>query len=134
MVPAINDDSVTLFLQHGAKINYCAMYLTARPALQLLRRKYGKQHSERFIELLRAADTDFSGVRQRIASVDKDEWASLNPTVLDQKLSQPLTLQTSCVICVRRQLHSVSDVGMWPRIERLPVTTTVKDRLKLETW
>ena len=134
VVPTINDDSVTLFLQHGAKISYCAMYLTARPALQLLRRKYAKQHSERFIELLRAADTDFTGVRQRIASVDKDEWETLNLAVLDQKLSQPLTLQTSCVISVRRQLLSVSTLELWSRIERLPLPKAIQDRLKLEKW
>ena len=37
----------------------------------------------------------------------KHVWAPLNLAVLDQKLSQPLTLQTSCVISVR-QLPSVS--------------------------
>ena len=68
---------MALFLQHGARI-------------KLRRTKFYKrsvQHSERFIELLRAADTDFSGVRQRIASVNKDEWAPLNLAILDQKLT-----------------------------------------------
>ena len=94
-------------------------------------RKKIKLHSERFIDLLRAADTDFSGVRQRIASVDKDEWAPLNLAVLEQKLSQPLTLQAWCVIGARRQLRNVSDVGLWARIDKLFLSPNVKDSLKL---
>ena len=84
--------------------------------------------------MLRAADTDFSGVRQRIASVDKDEWAPLNLAVLDQKLSQPLTLQAWCVISIRRQLWSVSNFKIWANIEKLPLPTVIKYRLKLERW
>ena len=107
------------------------MYLTMCSDWATKLRQIIKQHSERFIELLRAADTDFSGVRQRIASVDKDEWAPLNLDVLDWKLSQPLTLQTSCVISVRRQLRSVSDVGMWTRVDKLFLSPNVKENLKL---
>ena len=100
---AIADELVALFLQHGARMRYCQMYLTGSSKWAAKLRKHREIQSERFIELLRAADTDFCGVRQRIASVDKDEWAPLNLAVLDQKLSQPLTLQASCVISVRRQ-------------------------------
>ena len=132
--PPIDDKCVTLFLQHGARIRYCQMYLTGSPEWASDLRNKSKQHSERFIELLRAADTDFSGVRQRIASVDKGDWLTLNLAVLDQKLSQPLTLQVWCVISVRRQLRSVCDVGLWPMIEKLPLPTIIKDRLKLEKW
>ena len=109
------------------------MYLTGLFEWALELRKYSK-HSERFIDLLRAADTDFSGVRQRIASVNKDEWAPLNLDVLDQKLSQPLTLQAWCVISVRRQVCSVSDWQMWTRIEKLALPKVIKDRLKLKMW
>ena len=125
-----------LFLQHGATIRYCTMYLIVNlsPTWKSLWRKHSKQHSERFIELLRAADTDFTGVRDQIAIVDKDEWAPLNLAVLDQKLSQPLTLQTSCVISVRRQLSSVRDCGVWTRIDQLPLTPAIRDRVKLRVW
>ena len=132
MVP-IKNDCMTTFLQHGAKINYCAMYLAELQIWRSLLQHHGK-HSERFIELLRAADTDFSGVRQRIASVDKEDCKRLNLAVLDQKLSQPLTLQASCVISVRRQLRSVKDCGLWAMIEKLPLPTAMKDRLKLKSW
>ena len=63
--------------------------------------------------------------------LDRTEWKLLNLDVLEDKLSQPLTLQTSCVINVRRQLHRVSDVGMWPRIDALPLPATIRDLLKL---
>ena len=130
----IKDEFVTLFLQHGARIHYCQMYLTGSPDWAEYLRKSGEIQSERFIELLRAADTDFSGVRQRIASVDKDEWAPLNLVVLDEKLSQPLTLQAWCVISVRRQLRNVRDRGMWASIEKLPLPSVIKDQLKLVIW
>ena len=125
---------VKVFLQHGARIRYCQMYLTGSAKWASDMRKHRKIHSERFLDLLRAADTDFSGVRQRIASVDKDEWAPLNLVVLDQKLSQPLTLQAWCVIRVRRQFRSVSDRGLWARIEKLSLPPIIKDQLKLIIW
>ena len=132
---ALSNDIVASFLQHGARIRYCTMYLTGSSELASYwaseLREESKLHSERFIDLLRAADTDFDGARQQIASVDKDEWATLNLDVLDQKLSQPLTLQTSCVISVRRQLRSVSVCGMWTRIEKLSIPSIIKGRLKL---
>ena len=134
-------DSVTLFLQHGARMQYCTMYLTGLDRWRSLLRRYRMhsdqhryQHSERFIELLRAADTDFSGVRQRIVSVEREDSKRLNLVVLDQKLSQPLTLQAWCVISVRRQLRSVRDCGMWPRIEKLPLPPVIKDQLMLKIW
>ena len=130
-VAPMSNECVSVFLQMGTRITYCSMYLTGSSDWASTLRQESKPHSERFIDLLRAADTDFSGVRQRIASVDKDEWAPLNLTILDQKLSQPLTLQTSCVISVRRQLHSVSELWMWARIEKLPLSPNVKDCLKL---
>ena len=130
----IDNKWVTLFLQHGARMRYCQMYLTGSPAWASDLRNNSKLHSERFIELLRAADTDFSGVRQRIASADKDEWETLNLDVLDQKLSQPLTLQTSCVISIRRRLLSIGDVGVWARIDKLPLPPIIRDRVKLEVW
>ena len=130
----ISNETVMLFLQHGARINYCEMYLTGSSQCALELRTHGEQHSERFIELLRAADTDFSGARKRIASVDKDEWAPLNLAVLDRKLSQPLTLQALCVISVRRQLHSVSKCGMWAKIDELALPRVLSHRLKLNVW
>ena len=75
----------------------------------------------------------FSGARKRIASVDKDEWAPLNLAVLDQKLSQPLTLQALCVIRVRRQLRSASNCGMWAKIDELTLPH-LNNRLKLNVW
>ena len=130
----IGNKWVSLLLQHGARIRYCRFYLTGSPdwAIELL--LHSKQHSAQFIDLLRAADTDFSGVRQQIASVDKDEWAPLNLTVLTKKLSQPLTLQTSCVISIRRRLLSIGDVGVWARIDKLPLPPIIGDRVKLEMW
>ena len=127
----LGKEIVASFLQHGATIRYCTMYLTGLSFWAKALRKHNKLHSERFIDLLRAADADFSGVRQQISIVDKDEWAALNLAVLEQKLSQPLTLQTSCVISVRRQLRSVSECGMWTRIEKLAVPSIIKCRLKL---
>ena len=130
----INNKIMRLFLQHGARIRYSQMYLTGSAEWASKVWRHSDQHSERFIELLRAADTDFSGVRQRIASVDKDEWAPLNLTVLDQKLSQTLTLQAWCVISVRRQLCSVGDCGLWNKIDELPLPPIIKDHLKLDVW
>ena len=123
-----------LLLQHGARIEYSRSFLLKSP--QYLSWAWGNQnqHSEAFIQLLRAADTDFSGVRQRIASLDRKTWEVLNLDVLEEKLSQPLTLQTSCVISVRRRLRSISDVGMWARIDALPLSVTIRDLLKLIVW
>ena len=119
----LDTECVTLFLQHGARISYrqlCrAMFY--RPRLQ---------RCERFIELLLAADTDFS-----VARFDKYGLNSPpNLTVLFQKLSKPMTLQAWCVISVRRQLRSVSDRGMWARIEKLPLPSIITDQLKLIVW
>ena len=130
----IRQECSILMLQHGARIDYNHVFCDEYSGYLTFVQTKPTQHSERFIELLRAADTNFSGVRQRIASVDKDDWEPLNLAVLDQKLSQPLTLQASCVISVRRQLLCVSDVGMWARIEKLPLPTIIKDRLKLIVW
>ena len=63
-----------------------------------------------------------------------DAVSTANLVVLDQKLSQPLTLEAWCVISVRRQLRRVSDCGMWTRIEKLPVPAAIIDRLKLLLW
>ena len=71
-----------------------------------------KQHSEEFIEFLRAADTNFSGVRAKIARLNRNKCEMLNLDVLEDKLSQPLMLQTLCVISVRRRLRNIRDVGM----------------------
>ena len=133
-IAPIDNNNVWLFLQHGARIRYCELYLTGSSDWAEDLRENMRPHSERFIDLLRVADTDFSDTLERIASVDKDEWAPLNLAVLDQKLSQPLTLQVWCVISVRRQLRSVSALGLCPRIERLPLPKAMKDRLKLEKW
>ena len=124
----LKTECVMLLLQQGARIKYNDMFLVFSP--QCVR----KQHSEEFIDLLRAADTDFSGVRQRIASLDRKKWEVLNLDVLEEKLSQPLTLQTSCVISVRRLLLSISGVELWPRIDELPLPTIIKDRVKLILW
>ena len=129
----IHNKCVTMFLQHGARIGYCTMYLTECYWVTR-RRLHSKTHSERFIELLRAADTDFSGVRERIATVHQEDCKRLNLAVLDQKLSQPLTLQAWCVISVRLQLRRVKDCGLWASIEKLPLPTIIKDRLRLKTW
>ena len=125
----LSNEYVTLFLQHGARIRYFEFYLKWTP----VRASKLQQHSEEFIELLRAAETDFSGVRQRIAGVEKDEWTPLNLTVLDQKLSQPLTLEAWCVISVRRHLLSVCGRRIWARIEELRLPQVISDRLKLKT-
>ena len=134
VIATMDNDCTTLFLQHGATMSYCTMYLIQLHPWRLLLRKSGEQHSERFIELLRAADTDFSGVRQRIASVGQQDCERLNLAVLEQKLSQPLTLQASCVIRVRRQLRIVRDWGMWASIENLPLPAVMKALLKLEIY
>ena len=130
----VSQECVLLFLQHGARIRYCDVYLTGSSAWATKLWISNEQHSERFIEFVRAADTDFSGVRQRIASVNKDEWAPLNLAVLDRKLSQPLTLQASCIINVRCQLGSVRDCDMWARIDQLPLPPIMRDRMKLKVW
>ena len=124
----VDTQCVALFLQHGARIKHRTLCGTE------FYRQY-VQHSEAFIELLLAADTDFSGVRQRIASVDTNsKRKSPNLAVIDQKLSQPMNLRMLCVISVRRQLRSVSDTGMWVRIEKFPLSSVFKDQLKLRVW
>ena len=130
----ISNECMAIFLQHGTCICYCTMYLTMCSDWATKLRQIIKQHSERFIELLRAADTDFSGVLEQIASVDKKKWAPLNLAVLDRKLSQPLSLQTSCVINLRRQLWSVSDCGLWASIDQLPLPPIIRERIKLKMW
>ena len=96
----LHTDCTMLLLQHGATVNYSHVLLEY-PSDDLEDSRLNRtQHSAEFIELLRAADTDFSGVRQRIASLDRTEWEVLNLDVLEDKLSQPLTLQTACVISV----------------------------------
>ena len=131
----LNGECTKLMLQHGARFVYSHAFLAESSRFCMRFMPINRtQHSERFIELLRAADTDFSGVRQRIASVDRRKWKPLNLAVLDQKLSQPLTLQAWCVISVRRQFRNVSNCGMWARIDALPVPTIIKNRLKLIVW
>ena len=120
-----------LLLQHGARIDYSKVFLAEESPAYWSNQA---QHSEQFIQLLRAADTDFSGVRQRIASLDRKKWEVLNLDVLEEKLSQPLTLQTSCVISMRRHLRSISDVGLWAKIDALPLPKLMKNRLKLIVW
>ena len=123
-----------LVLQHGARIDYSDSFLEISPICFEIQCRKQKQHSEEFIKFLRAADTNFSCVPERIASLDRTEWKLLNLDVLEDKLSQPLTLQTSCVISVRRRLRSISDVRMWARIDALPLPTALRDRLKLLVW
>ena len=120
-------ECVTLFLQHGARIQHRSL-----GCRKFFRRFV--EDDERFIELLLAADTDFSDDRQRIASFSKDKLKSRGLTVLARKLSQPLTLQAWCVISVRLQLRRVKDCGLWASIEKLPLPTIIKDRLRLKTW
>ena len=136
LVPVIGTDCMTPFLQHGARIRYCVMYLTDLDIWTTFLWRFGKCHSERFIDLLRAADTDFSETRQRIASAGEENHKRLNLTFLAHKLSQPLTLQAWCVINVRRQLRSVSDcTGIWARIDELyDLPVVIKDQLKLVIW
>ena len=83
-------------------------------------------------QLMRAADMDFSGAQQKISSLE--EWVRVHShlAVLCDKLSQPLTLEAWCVIGVRRQLRSVSDSGMWPKIDKLGLSSKLSDRLKLK--
>ena len=130
----LQSECTMLILQHGARIDYSRLFLAKSP--DDLRDTWInlKQHSEEFIEFLRAADTNFSGVRQRIASLDRNEWEVRNLDVLEAKLSQPLTLQTSCVISVRRRLRSIRDFGMWARIDTMPLPTIIRNRLKLIVW
>ena len=128
----LHRDCTKLMLQHGARIDYSRAFLAESSRFYMKSMMINRtQHSAEFIELLLAADTDFRGVRKQISLLDSNEWESLNLDVLEDKLSQPLTLQTSCVISVRRRLRSISDVGMWVRIDALPLPTTIKDRLKL---
>ena len=133
----LNINCTMLVLQHGARIDYSDVFLTESAQWRRMfgdKCRYIKKHSEQFIDLLRAADTDFSGVRQRIASLDRKKWKVLNLPVLEDKLSQPLTLQTSCVISVRRRLLSISDVQLWARIDALTLPATIRDLLKLIVW
>ena len=133
----LNINCTMLVLQHGARIDYSDVFLTESAQWRRMfgdKCRYIKKHSEQFIDLLRAADTDFSGVRQRIASVDRKKWKVLNLPVLEDKLSQPLTLQASCVISVRRRLLSISDVQLWARIDALTLPATIRDLLKLIVW
>ena len=124
-----------LMLQHGARLCYNHVLLDEYSEyFGCVYDMKPKKHSEKFIELLRAADTDFRGVRQQVVGLDRRIRKVLNLDVLDQKLSQPLTLQTSCVISVRRRLRSISDVGMWARIDALSLPSIIKDRLKLLVW
>ena len=134
VIVRLKTECTMLLLQHGARIDYSAEFLLKSPEYFSWAWGDRKQHSARFIELLRAADTDFSGVRQRIASVDRRRRKVLNVDVLEEKLSQPLTLQALCVSSVRRRLLSVRDVGMWSGIDALPLPTAIKDRLKLIVW
>ena len=130
----LNTQCTMLLLQHGARILYYRVFLEKSPQSLGWIWSNRKQHSEEFIELLQTADTDFSGVRERINQLDRTEWEVLNLDVLKNKLSQPLTLQTSCVISVRRRLRNISDVGMLPGIDALPLPTIIKDQLKLIMW
>ena len=49
LTPHMDIQCVTLFLQHGARINYCQMYMTGSPEWASELQKYRKQHRERFI-------------------------------------------------------------------------------------
>ena len=123
---------IVLLLQHGARSSYTNVLRVE--CLQHWKRAWSnnrKQHIERFVDLLRAADTDFSGVRQRIDRLRLHSFEAAIFAVIVKKLCQPLTLQTSCVISVRRQLRAVCNWGMWPRIDTLILPTIIKDRLKL---
>ena len=133
----ISIELVTLFLQHGVRIDYGEMYLAKYDQRALRPDPSQEYHCERFIELLRAADTDFSGARQRqVSDLDDydEELQLLNLAVLDEQLSQPLTLQTSCVISVRRQIRSVRDCGMWASIDELALPQQISQLLKLTMW
>ena len=123
-----------LLLQHGARMHYTDVFLGENSKFKIHVPINSTQHSEEFIELLLAADVNFRGMRQRISCIDRNYYYVLNLDVLEEKLSQPLTLQTSCVISVRRRLRSISDVGMWSRIDALPLPKTIRDRLKLIVW
>ena len=103
-----------LVLQHGARIGYSQMFLAKYPAYfrGIFVHTNHKQYSEKFFEFLRAADTNFSGVRAKIARLNRNKCEMLNLDVLEDKLSQPLMLQTLCVISVRRRLRNIRDVGM----------------------
>ena len=127
----LNTECTTLLLQHGARINYSNVFLKESPVYLGHTWSNRKEHSKEFVELLRAADTDFDGVREQIVHLDRTEWQVLNLDVVEEKLSQPLTLQTLCVISVRRRLHSISDAWMWASIDALPLPNIIKDRLKL---
>ena len=135
----LKTECTMLVLQHGARIYYSDMLRMVIDARGPHVLSNFEEHSEEFFEFLRAADTSFTGVRQRIANMgnnalDKTIRKVLNLDVLEDKLSQPLTLQTSCVISVRRHLRSVSDVGMWTRIDALPLPAAIQNMLKLIVW
>ena len=122
----LHPDAAIFVLQHGARIDYSHTFLTDSIYTH-------RPHNSAFIEFLRAADTNFSGVRNRLASCadrkKRDEFELLNDMI-----AQPLTLQTLCVIGVRRCLRSKSDVRMLARIDALPVPTAIRRRLKLLYW
>ena len=132
--------TVTLMLQHGARTRYSAMYGTFLPGDSSTSWElvcHNEQHSERFVQLLRAADMHFNGARQEIADIHNRGGSFSNLLFLNDKLSQPLTLQAWCVIGVRRQLRSVSNSGMWSKIDELcrqTYLTHMSDRLKLKVW
>ena len=135
----LKTECTMLVLQHGARIYYSDMLRMVIDARGPHVLSNFEEHSEEFFEFLRAADTSFTGVRQRIANMGKNAWDKtmrkvLNLDVLEDKLSQPLTLQTSCVISVRRHLRSVSNVGMWARIDALPLPAAIRNMLKLIVW
>lgn len=125
----LNQRCFMLVLQHGAKIDYSCTFIH-NYATSLIQ----EQHSEEFIEFLRAADTNFSSVRQRIPHFDGKKKKVLNTDVLEEKLSKPLTLQSLCVINVRRRLRDISEIQMWARIDTLSLPTAIRNRLKLLLW
>ena len=128
----LEKECAMLLLQHGARIDYLSLGLNFKSMIAVPRNS--TQQSEEFIEFLRAADTNFRSMCPRISSLYKENWDVISLDVLKDKLSQPLTLQTSCVISVRRRLRSISDVGMWPSIDALPLPATIRDLLKLIVW
>ena len=101
----LTTECVMLLLQHGARINYSHMFLVSSP------KRVRKQHSEEFIQLLRAADTDFSGVRQQIASLDKKEMGSAKP---GRPRRQPLpAADTTDVVRHQRQTSASQSQRRW---------------------
>ena len=128
----LEKECAMLLLQHGARIDYLSLGLNFKSMIAVSRNS--TQQSEEFIEFLRAADTNFRGMRPRIYSLYRENWDAFSLDVLTEKLSQPLTLQTSCVISVRRRLRSIRDFGMWASIDALPLPTIIRNRLKLIVW